>query len=53
MKIAKADAGLDYTGPDISNAIGSLDQFRNVWENGAVSESDHGGNFEKLVDPIV
>lgn len=48
-----SDAGLSYTGAEISNALGSLAQLQNYWTNAAVTQGDHGGNFEKLVDPIV
>jgi hypothetical protein len=38
--------GKSYTQTDISNAIGSLDAYRTYWNT-------HGGNLEKLTDPIV
>ena len=50
---ALSAAGLDYTGEEISNALGSLSQFKNYWTNAAVTQGDHGGNFEKLTTPIV
>jgi hypothetical protein len=46
-------AGIDYTAVEIANAIGSLDQYRNFWDNAAVTQGDHGGNLEKLCAPIV
>lgn len=48
-----SDAGLSYTGAEVSNAIGSLAQYQNYWGNAVVTQGDHGGNYEKLVDPIV
>lgn len=50
---ALAAAGLSFTGEEVSNALGSLVEFRDYWTNGAVTQGDHGGNFEKLTEPIV
>lgn len=39
--------GTDDTPAEISNAIGSLASYKELWLNG------HGGNFEKLAKAIV
>lgn len=38
--------GKSYSQTDVSNAIGSLDAYRTYW-------GTHGGNLEKLTNPIV
>lgn len=46
--------GTQHTPGDISNAIGSLVQFGNVWSGASgVTQSAWGQNIEKIVDPIV
>lgn len=46
--------GTQHTPGDISNAIGSLVQFNNVWSGAAgVTQSAWGQNLEKIVAPIV
>ncbi|QDU97514.1 hypothetical protein [Lignipirellula cremea] len=43
---ALSAAGVSYSSAEVSNAIGSLAAFQTYW-------GTHGGNFEKLTDPIV
>lgn len=38
---------------DISNAIGSINEFIAYWEGGVVAQSAWGQNLEKLANPIV
>lgn len=46
--------GTEHTPGQISNAIGSLVQFNNVWSGAAgVTQSAWGQNLEKIVAPIV
>lgn len=44
-------SGRLYTPSEVSNVIGSLDQFRNLLLNQAVSQGDHLGNLNKLARP--
>jgi hypothetical protein len=46
--------GTQHTPDNISAAIGSLQQFANVWSGAAgVTQSAWGQNIERIVDPIV
>lgn len=44
--------GVRFSRTDVSNAIGSLMQFRNCATNQAVSQGDHLGNINKLARPM-
>lgn len=46
-------AGIEYTGPEVSNILGSFVQFQNLLNNQEVSQGDHRSNVEKLTTPIV
>lgn len=41
-------SGRVYAPANVSNAIGSMDQFRNLLTNGVASQGDHLGNFNLL-----
>ena len=43
--------GLQYSRTAVANAIGSLDQFRKLLTNAAVSQGDHLGNLNLVSDP--
>ena len=44
--------GKQFARGDVSNALGSLTQFRNLMTNQAVSQGDHLGNVNKLAKPL-
>lgn len=44
-------SGLTFTRQQVANAVGSLDQFRNLLTNQAVSQGDHLGNVNQLASP--
>lgn len=48
-----SDAGKSYTGPEVSNALGTLQEIINLADNQAVGQGDHKSNYEKLAKPIV
>jgi hypothetical protein len=39
-----------FSRAQVANAIGSIDQFRALMENGAVSQGDHLGNINQVAD---
>ena len=43
---------LTFDRASVANAIGSLDQFRKLLTNQAVSQGDHLGNLNKLARPM-
>ncbi len=45
--------GREFTAAEVSNVLGSLTQYANLWDNAVVTQGTHGGNFEKLTKPIV
>lgn len=42
--------GLGFEPADVSNAITSFDQLKNLFRNSAVTQGDHLGNINKLAD---
>ena len=40
--------GVDFTRAQLSNMIGTLDQFRRLMENKSITQGDHLGNIEQL-----
>lgn len=45
-------SGKSYTPGDVSNALGSITQDRNMMTNAAVSQGDHLANFNKVGSPL-
>lgn len=42
--------GFKFTRTQLGNLIGSIDNFRALMENGAVSQGDHLGNVNQVAD---
>ena len=44
--------GLDFTGQEAANALGSQDEFRDFYAGQNVSQGNHGANQELLANPL-